>query len=244
MKVRFSLVVKCVVLSVVSTIGLQAMTSPSAKNEFYWNLIVESIKNNDTKGAQNALRTGLKKGFDVNYIRSGWATLLGVANTVDLIKELVAAGANPNIKADNGYTPLHVMVIARYLNSQVIIKELVRAGADINAQDNLSNTPLMIAVLADNLLAIQTLLTTPGIDLMTKNKNGMTAFDIAKKLHICEPAGRERTQEIIKILTPYYTTLRDLGLNYIKKHRDTFTEEYIKQLPVDLQEALQVQQQQ
>ena len=58
------------------------------------------------------------------------------------VKVLLAAGANPNVKAPDGSTPLHQAVAARQV---AIIRALVAAGAKLDAvnQDNL--TPLQLA---------------------------------------------------------------------------------------------------
>jgi hypothetical protein len=60
----------------------------------------------------------------------------------DAVKTLLAAGANPNVKAPDGSTPLHQAVAARQV---AIIRALVAAGAKLDAvnQDNL--TPLQLA---------------------------------------------------------------------------------------------------
>jgi hypothetical protein len=60
----------------------------------------------------------------------------------EAVKTLLAAGANPNVKAPDGSTPLHQAVAARQVG---IIRALVGAGAKLDAvnQDNL--TPLQLA---------------------------------------------------------------------------------------------------
>jgi len=60
----------------------------------------------------------------------------------DAVKALLAAGANPNVKAPDGSTPLHQAVAARQV---AIVRALVAAGAKLDAvnQDNL--TPLQVA---------------------------------------------------------------------------------------------------
>jgi hypothetical protein len=60
----------------------------------------------------------------------------------DAVQALLAAGADPNVKAPDGSTPLHQAVAARQV---AIIRALVAAGAKLDAvnQDNL--TPLQVA---------------------------------------------------------------------------------------------------
>jgi ankyrin repeat protein len=61
---------------------------------------------------------------------------------LDAIKVLLAAGADPNVKAPNGSTPLHMAVQAKQVP---IIRELVEAGADLDAVDSENLTPLLLA---------------------------------------------------------------------------------------------------
>jgi ankyrin repeat protein len=61
---------------------------------------------------------------------------------VEAIKVLLAAGANPNVKAPDGSTPLHQAVTARQVP---IIRELVAAGAKLDAVNKDNLTPLQVA---------------------------------------------------------------------------------------------------
>ena len=61
---------------------------------------------------------------------------------VEAIKVLLAAGANPNVKAPDGSTPLHQAVTARQVP---IIRELVAAGAKLDAVNKDNLTPLQLA---------------------------------------------------------------------------------------------------
>ena len=58
------------------------------------------------------------------------------------VKALLAAGANPNVKAPDGSTPLHQAVQARQV---AIIRALVAAGAKLDAVNKDNLTPLQLA---------------------------------------------------------------------------------------------------
>jgi len=60
----------------------------------------------------------------------------------DAVKALLAAGANPNVKAPDGSTPLHQAVQARQI---AIIRALVAAGAKLDAVNKDNLTPLQVA---------------------------------------------------------------------------------------------------
>jgi ankyrin repeat protein len=61
---------------------------------------------------------------------------------LDAVKVLLAAGANPNVKAPDGSWPLHQAVAARQV---AIIRELVAAGAKLDAVNKDNLTPLLLA---------------------------------------------------------------------------------------------------
>jgi ankyrin repeat protein len=60
----------------------------------------------------------------------------------EAVKTLLAAGANPNVKAPDGSTPLHQAVTARQVP---IIRALVAAGAKLDAVNKDNLTPLLLA---------------------------------------------------------------------------------------------------
>jgi ankyrin repeat protein len=61
---------------------------------------------------------------------------------VEAVKTLLAAGANPNVKAPDGSTPLHQAVTARQVP---IVRALVAAGAKLDAVNKDNLTPLQVA---------------------------------------------------------------------------------------------------
>jgi hypothetical protein len=58
------------------------------------------------------------------------------------VKVLLAAGADPNVKAPDGSTPLHQAVAAKQVG---IIRALVAAGAKLDAVNRQNLTPLLLA---------------------------------------------------------------------------------------------------
>jgi hypothetical protein len=60
----------------------------------------------------------------------------------DAVQVLLAAGANPNVKAPDGSTPLHQAVQARQV---AIVRSLVAAGAKLEATNKDNLTPLQLA---------------------------------------------------------------------------------------------------
>jgi uncharacterized protein len=66
----------------------------------------------------------------------------GTREPIDAIKLLLAAGANPNVKAPDGSTPLHQAVQEQQVP---IIRALVAAGAKLDAVNKDNQTPLILA---------------------------------------------------------------------------------------------------
>ncbi|XWN34972.1 MAG: ankyrin repeat domain-containing protein [Roseivirga sp.] len=102
-------------------------------------------------------------------------------NSVEAIKALLAAGADPNIKASNGQTALHLAGnIGGRDNSKASLSTLLAAGADPNMQDNDGNTVLhKVAERTQDL--VEVLINHPGINLNVKNHQNKTPLALAEE---------------------------------------------------------------
>jgi len=98
------------------------------------------------RGNKEAVKFLIEKGADVNL---GFSPPIWTASTniytdnVEILLQLVNAGANVNFKTESGSTPLHVSV--EYSRAYPILKQrvafLIAHGADIDAKDNYGRTP-------------------------------------------------------------------------------------------------------
>lgn len=103
-------------------------------------------------------------------------------------KILLDAGANPNCtnKKDDNTTPLHLLALRHYNNTEAIedgrkiYHLLLQHGADINTTDVTGWSSLQKAAWNYNLFIVQ-LLINSGCDTSLRNKAGLTALDIAKE---------------------------------------------------------------
>ena len=96
------------------------------------------------------------------------------------VQRLIAGGANPNARDDNGWSPLH---FAAQANSAAIAKLLLVAGAQIDAADSNGNTPLSNAVFSyrGDGDVIQ-LLRSSGADPNLSNNYGVSPISLARSI--------------------------------------------------------------
>ncbi len=118
-------------------------------------------------------------GIDVDVKNDGGGTPLHSAvgdGHVDVVNALIMAGADLEIEARFGRTPLIEAVIRIPINV-MNVQALITGGANVNAMDDLGNTPLFYAV--DDIsktVYLAALLAVSTIDVTVKNAAGNTAF--------------------------------------------------------------------
>ena len=98
---------------------------------------------------------------------------------VDVLKSLMASGAEVNLVESSGINLLHWAAIT---NRSALIPVLVKAGVPIDAVDDFGFTPLMYAATIDfgEVDALQELLKA-GADRRIRNYDGQTALDQARR---------------------------------------------------------------
>ena len=93
------------------------------------------------------------------------------------ITHCVAAGSDPNVRADSGYTPLHSA--AANSTEPAVVARLLDAGADPEARGETGLTPLHVAAGGSAVPAVVTALVNAGADLGARNDAGYTPLHAA-----------------------------------------------------------------
>lgn len=136
-------------------------------------IIIEACKYNYSSEILSLL---ISYGADVNVISSktGETPLLAIADhgNPDILKKLIKAGADVNLRTKSGYTPLLLSVIHCDADSA---KEFISAKADLNARDPKGMTALMHASNYCDPLIVEMLLES-GADPNLRSNDGWTAL--------------------------------------------------------------------
>jgi ankyrin repeat protein len=88
------------------------------------------------------------------------------------VRELLAQGANPNVRDEDMRTPLHQAVLG---NSVGLLGLLIEAHADVNAKDNQGFTPLHFAA-QEFLPEIARILVGKGADVNAQDEDGTSVL--------------------------------------------------------------------
>ena len=111
----------------------------------------------------------------------------GPAIAYKVIKLLLDAAADPNLKDSSGKTALHYLADSEAPHPKAL-EYLLQAGADINAQDNNGNTPLHRAI-SQKRYELVRMLASAGADKTIKNKKGKTPCSMTKSKKVKEILG-------------------------------------------------------
>jgi len=148
-----------------------------------------------------------------------------------MAKLLLNYNANPNLQEKYGRTALH---FATNLRQSEMILLLLKHGAKINLQDNYGMNPLSMAVTKyqpteHNNIETITLLLQNGANPLAKDRQGKTAFDIARE--------RKFTEFELLVRKHSQNTLKNICRQRILTNLSLF-EDRLDTLPLELQEQI------
>jgi len=92
----------------------------------------------------------------------------------EIVKLLIAEGADVNAKDKYGMTPLHLA------ETKEAAELLIANGADVNARTGDGQTPLLFAVMSGSKETVEILI-AKGADVNAMDGAGVTPLDMAKK---------------------------------------------------------------
>jgi ankyrin repeat protein len=97
---------------------------------------------------------------------------------LETAKALLAAGADPTVKSEEGRTPL---IMAAFDGRTEVVTNLIQWGAGVNVKDKNGWTALMCASWRGHLETAKTLLAA-GADPSMKSEDGKTALTLATQV--------------------------------------------------------------
>ena len=102
---------------------------------------------------------------------------------LSVIETLIAAGADVNQHAENGWTAI---LLASAKGFEIVIQHLLFAKADPNQIDMFGYTPLMRAIANGKAGAVGLLIDQASLDFAIKNTQGQNALELAIESGSCE----------------------------------------------------------
>lgn len=147
--------------------------------------LFDAVKSGDLSQLNTALQ-----GADLNAAGEGGMTPLMLAASLgqlDMVKALLAAGADVGARGEREYTALMHGVYNPDLDRGFpeVVQALIDAGADIEANIFYGTRPLMLAAGAGEAGVVQVLLKAGG-DPKARNEGGRTALMMVKDKHYIE----------------------------------------------------------
>ncbi|XP_075566856.1 cyclin-dependent kinase 4 inhibitor C [Pelecanus crispus] len=94
-----------------------------------------------------------------------------------IARKLLINGANPNLKDRTGFAVIHDVAREGFLDT---LQTLLEFKADVNIEDNEGNLPLHLAAREGHVQVVEFLLEYVGCKVGHQNKQGATAYDLAK----------------------------------------------------------------
>jgi ankyrin repeat protein len=149
--------------------------SPNKKSEMIRDEMEKPIPN------LNLVEDLIKSDINLNWQDEGhykWTILHYTVfyNRIEIAKIMIDAGADVNIKNEDGDSPLH---FSAYYDRYEISKMLIDAGADLDMQEDSGKTALHLSVYNNNIKNVKNLMNA-GAKTDIKDNYGQTPYDLAK----------------------------------------------------------------
>jgi len=165
------------IASGVAIIGLALAASSPVAAQLYSEgyQFLEAVKDRDGDAATEMLSQPGSQVVNTRDITTGDTGLHVVTLRRDVlwVKFLLQRGANPNIRNNEGVTPLQIATRLGFIEGA---EELLKKGAQVNVADSQGETPLMAAVHQRDVAMVRRLL-EQGADPDRNDNSGRSARD-------------------------------------------------------------------
>lgn len=141
-------------------------------------------------GHRSVVELFLSKGFPLQVAGAELVFAGAARDRTEIIELLVKRGAPIDVKAKNGYTPLHIAV---FMGHTEVVGYLIEAGADVRTTTENGGTLLHSAVERGHREMVE-LLIAGKVPLGERNHAGLTSLELAEELGRTEIAGLLRTK--------------------------------------------------
>lgn len=172
-KLGFNRAIASVGLAILIAFSVQAPANAQLQSEGYQ--FLEAVKDRDGDTATDMLNQPGTQVINTRDITTGETGLHVVTARRDVlwIRFLLQRGANPNIRSNDGLTPLQLATRLGFVEG---VEELLKGGAQVNVSDSQGETPLIAAVHQRNVELIRRLL-AEGADPDRNDNSGRSARD-------------------------------------------------------------------
>ncbi len=172
----FGAIAKAIALTL-AVPGSFALTAPAMAQFSQSYKFLESVKKKEGDAVITALNVPGTQIVNTRDVSTGESALHIVTARRDLtwMQFLVSRGANPNIRNNQGTTPLQLAAGLGFVEG---VEYLITAGARVDESDNTGETPLIGAVHRRDLGLVRTLLKA-GANPDRPDNSGRSAYDYA-----------------------------------------------------------------
>lgn len=166
---------QCFAMGFAILVAFAAVSPASAQLQSEGYQFLEAVKDRDGDKATEMLNQPGTQVVNTRDITTGETGLHVVTARRDTlwIRFLLQRGANPNIRSNEGLTPLQLATRLGFIEG---VEELLKGGAQVNVSDRQGETPLMAAVHQRNVALVRQLL-AEGADPDRNDNSGRSARD-------------------------------------------------------------------
>ncbi|ATE60509.1 ankyrin repeat domain-containing protein [Thauera sinica] len=137
--------------------------------------LLEAARRADWAEVAKLVKAGANPNVTDEMRRARVLPLAAAAGELEVVRQLLAAGASLDVRGEHGLTPLGAAILRGHLQ---VVRLLLREGADIERTSADGNTPLMEAAVLDRVDVAEVLLAA-GADPLRLNREGHHALTLA-----------------------------------------------------------------